>query len=126
MTWPLIHRQIGAPSLVSSKKPIPRSLSEKSAYSAYEAISAIASTSNVGRTLGAAGSVMSNPVAQPPTNTSSFSSGLSKRAAAISRSILVSRMNGWPEPGDDHFLGKFALAGAAIAKRVHQRQVFVE
>ena len=69
---------------------------------------------------------MSNPVAQPPTNTSSSSSGLSKRAAASSRSILVSRMYGWAEPGDDHFFGKFALAGAAIAKRVYKREVFVE
>src|SRR5215469_1812370 len=38
------HRQIGAPSPASSVKPHLQSRSEKSAYSAYELISAIPST----------------------------------------------------------------------------------
>jgi uncharacterized protein YbjT (DUF2867 family) len=50
---------------------------------AYDVISAIASTSNVGRTSAAALSVINNAVAQPPTNTNSPRIGSNNLAASV-------------------------------------------
>src|ERR1039458_9725040 len=84
------------------------------------------STSIVARMLGAAGSVTNRPVAQPPTKTSSSSSGRNNRAAESRSCRLVSPMDCRPKATDYHLLGQFAIARTPVPEGVGQGQQFIE
>src|SRR5271169_2842843 len=119
------HRQIGAPSLVSSVKPSLRSRSEKSMYAAYEVISAMASTSYVGRTSAAALSVMSRAVVLPPTKANSRRSGFSRRAASMSSARLCFDIC-WAQSLEEFSLCDLALTHTPISDCVDQGKEFVK
>jgi len=120
VTSPCIHRQSGAPSRVSSVNPALRRRSENAMYSGYDEISAIASTSMVARTADAASSVISRPVEQPPTKTSSPRSGFSSRAAESSSSRLGSRMDCRLKATEHDLHSQIAFPRASVPNGVNQ------
>ena len=71
-------------------------------------------------------SVTNRPVAQPPTKTSSFSSGRNNRAAESRSCRLVSPMDCRPKTTDHHLLGQFAFARTPVPEGVGQGQQFIE
>ena len=114
-------------SRASSIKPSSRSRWDSPSYSAYEYTSAMTSTSAVGRTPAAAGSVINSPVTHPPTNTTSSSNGSSNRAAASSnRRFGSSCIRSFSYAPYDLTLRKAPLPGATVPQCVHESQQFVE
>src|SRR5687767_390482 len=73
----------------------------------------------------AAGSVMSSPVAHPPTKTSSSSSGCSSLTAASSRGRFGSFME-VSQPLDQFLLRELSFSGATFTKRIDEREHLVE
>src|SRR5580704_10708412 len=85
----------------------------------------MASTSRVARGSPAAESVISNPVTEPPTNTTSSSKGRKRRAAMINCSRFESSM-GASQPLVQLGLGDLAFASASIAQCVGEDEIFIE
>src|SRR6266540_2059805 len=74
----------------------------------------------------AAGSVMNRPVMHPPTNTSSSSTGASRRTTDSKSARFGSATEESPKACAQLFLRKLPLARASVAQRIDQGQQFVE